>query len=150
MLYFAYGSNMDPMRMQERGIRWTGRKPAVLERYRLSFSKIALYSKGAGAATIVPDGKAVVEGVLYDISDSDLQRLDEYEGFPDQYDRIQVRLLTGEGTVVEAVTYMAQPHRIREGLRPTASYLQHLLAARDTMSELNYQTIANQPIMEDA
>jgi gamma-glutamylcyclotransferase len=46
-----------------------------------------------------------VPGAVYEISDKDLNRLDKYEGFPNDYNRIKVIVFDEDGTAMEAVTY---------------------------------------------
>jgi gamma-glutamylcyclotransferase (GGCT)/AIG2-like uncharacterized protein YtfP len=65
-----------------------------------------------GYANIIQDEKSVVEGIIYEISDSDMAKLDCYEGYPFHYDRIKVRVKLDDGQEVKAVTYIAQPDKI--------------------------------------
>jgi gamma-glutamylcyclotransferase len=76
-----------------------------------------------------------VEGVLYEIADSDLSRLDRFEGYPDHYDRLMIKVELDEGQKLEAIIYIAQPDKIAEGLKPSRDYVDHLLAARDILSK---------------
>jgi len=82
MKYFAYGSNMDPKRMKERKIRFSERKHAVLKGFRLEFNKISTRNPNEGYANIVRDEKGIVEGVLYEIRDEDIEKLDSTKDFP--------------------------------------------------------------------
>jgi len=135
MKYFAYGSNMNPERMKKRGIEFSQRRHATLKAYRLEFNKVASRDPKEGYANIVQFENGIVEGVLYDIEDSDLSKLDRYEGYPDHYKRVEVKVQLDDRQGVEAVSYIAQPDRARYGLMPSRDYLSHLLAARDVLSE---------------
>jgi len=135
MRYFAYGSNMDPERMRKRSISFSQRIRAVLEGYRLEFNKVASRNPQEGYANVVKFEKGIVEGVLYEIPDSDLSKLDRFEGYPDHYDRLMIKVQLDDGQKLEAIIYIAQPDRIAEGLKPSRDYLDHLLAARDILSE---------------
>jgi len=135
MKYFAYGSNMDSERVRKRGIRFSQRRHATLKGYRLEFNKVASRDPREGYANIVQYENGIVEGVLYDIEDSDLSRLDRHEGYPDHYQRVEVRVQLDDRQEVEAVTYVAQPDRVRYELMPSRDYLDHLLAAGDILSE---------------
>jgi len=139
--YFAYGSNMNPERMKTRQIFFTQRKRAILRGYRLDFNKIASRNPEEGYANIVEDESATVEGTLYDISDLDISKLDVYEGFPNNYDRIEVDVEIDSGDVNKAVTYVAAPDMIRQGLKPSRDYLCHLLAAKDIVSKTYYNRL---------
>lgn len=89
MLYFAYGSNMNPEQMRERapGHRVIGL--AALRDHRLSFP---LYSNtwGGGVASLQTQHGETVWGVLFDVSADDLASLDQYEGFRGEGDQHNV------------------------------------------------------------
>jgi gamma-glutamylcyclotransferase len=135
MRYFAYGSNMDPERMRKGSISFSQRIRAVLKGYRLEFNKVASRNPQEGYANAVKFEEGIVEGVLYEIPDSDLSRLDRFEGYPDHYDRVMIKVELNDGQKLEAIIYIAQRDRIAEGLKPSRDYLDHLLAARDILSE---------------
>ncbi|MEW6574370.1 MAG: gamma-glutamylcyclotransferase family protein [Bacillota bacterium] len=145
--YFAYGSNMDAARMRERlkdvgG--WQERVPAVLTGWRLAFNKVAGQNPHHGFANIVPAAGEKVEGCLYRLPEAALEALDRYEGVPDHYVRREVtvkRRDTGES--LAAVTYVAQSERVREGLKPSREYLQHLLAGEECLSQEYFQRLRN-------
>ena len=148
MKFFAYGSNMNDERMRERNISFSQRKHATLKGYSLKFNKMASSNPKEGYANIVPDEKGVVEGVLYEISNSDLSNLDKYEGFCNHYNRIKVKVQLDDGQEPEAVTYVAQPHKVREGLRPSRNYLNHLLAAKNFLPESYYRRLESQETLD--
>ncbi|MCX7929029.1 MAG: gamma-glutamylcyclotransferase, partial [Patescibacteria group bacterium] len=74
------------------GIIFSTRERAVLEGYRLLFNKVASRNSKAGYANIVPDHTGVVEGVLYEIDERDLEKLDKYEEYPSHYGRLKVKV----------------------------------------------------------
>jgi hypothetical protein len=81
-----------------------------------------------------------VEGILYEIIDDDLERLDGSERYPDHYDRIEVTVETDEGHE-RCCTYRAQPDMVRAGLKPSRNYLNHILAAGDFLSRQYYEAL---------
>lgn len=137
MYYFAYGSNMDKQRMKERKITFSDveRRAAHLSGYHLEFNKVANDNPLEGYANIVPDGSGLVEGVLYNIDAASLPKLDKCEGYPDEYLKISIKvLLPSDGQKVCAITYIANPKKIGEGLKPRRCYLEYLLAGEDFLS----------------
>ncbi len=139
MRHFAYGSNMNLQRLRSRDIVPSGQEHAVLEGYVLRFNKQASRNPDEGYANVVPDPQGTVEGVLYEISESDMAELDGHEGYPDHYDKQSLTVKLEEDTEVEAIVYVARPVQVRDGLRPTREYLDHLLAARDLLSDSYYE-----------
>jgi len=134
MYYFAYGSNMNPERMKERDVSFTMMKKAVLKGYRLQFNKLASGNPSEGYANIEPWDKGIVEGILYDISEADIKKLDKHEGYPAHYSRINLKVKLKDSDELEAVVYIAQADRVKEGLKPRRAYLQHLLAGEKLLS----------------
>lgn len=135
MWYFAYGSNMSKNRMRSRNVRFSKRRHAVLKGWRLEFNKIASHNRREGYANIVRDENSTVEGVLYEIPDSDLQKLDQCEGYPSHYNRIEVEVQLDNGSKVRALTYVANPEKVKSGLKPSKEYLSYLLEGSDLLSE---------------
>ena len=135
MLYFAYGSNLDPdqMRVRAPDARVVGL--GLLRDYRLTFPLRSL-SWGGGAAGVTHAHGGEVWGVLYELSDSDLASLDAHEGWHgagnhhNTYDRDLATVdLTrpDDGSVprrVRATTYFA---RNLNPTPPTREYLDAML-----------------------
>jgi gamma-glutamylcyclotransferase (GGCT)/AIG2-like uncharacterized protein YtfP len=135
MLYFAYGSNLDPDQMRKRcpDSRVVGL--AELHDYRLTFP---LYSEhwGGGAAGVHHAHGSTVWGVLYELSDADLAALDTIEGWKSPgdhhnlYDRdLATVVLTraDDGSIprrVRAYTYFA---RTLNPSPPSRRYMDTLL-----------------------
>ena len=137
MYYFAYGSNMDEQRMKiERKISFSMRCAAHIYGYRLKFNKVAKDNALKGYANIVVDDSGLVEGALYDIDMTSLPCLDKCEGYHEHYLHIPIKvLLPSDGKEVCAITYIANPDKIRDGLKPSKEYLCHLLAGKDVLSK---------------
>ena len=85
-------------------------------------------------ANIMECPERVVEGMLYDIEDAGLAKLDYYEGYPREYRRLTVAVETKMGNFAGVIAYKATEKRERTGLVPPRTYVQHLLAARDVLS----------------
>src|SRR5271154_2333937 len=97
-LYFAYGSNMDVEAMSVRCPRSKPLGVARLMRHRLAVMR-------EGWLTAARDGRAHVEGVLWDVALADMGALDSYEGL-------------GEGLYVKA----AQPVVAASGAKRALIY----------------------------
>ena len=99
VLYFAYGSNLNPKRIRHRCPTAVTFRAAKLHDYKIVER---LY------ADIDFELDAVVSGVLYCISQRDLFTLDTYEGCPRVYRRIWVEV-DCEGETFVAATYQMTP-----------------------------------------
>lgn len=133
--YFAYGSNMDPARVVDRGIRYTQISSAVLADYVLRFNKRSRNQKGAGHANIVVELGGRVEGVLYQLeSPNEIEKMDVFEHVPTNYTREVVSVETQTDTL-DVWTYFANPEVVLSGLKPPRWYLAHLLSGRAYLSD---------------
>jgi gamma-glutamylcyclotransferase (GGCT)/AIG2-like uncharacterized protein YtfP len=62
-----------------------------------------------GFATIVPDPASTVWGILWDLTDEDVARLDRYEGVAQgSYHKETVSVIDTTGVVTEALVYIAR------------------------------------------
>jgi gamma-glutamylcyclotransferase (GGCT)/AIG2-like uncharacterized protein YtfP len=92
MLYFAYGSNLNPEQMLRRcpGHKVVGM--AALRDHKLVFP-LTSHDWGGGVAGLVPSHGPNVWGIVHELNEADLASLDRYEGYqgPDDqhnlYDR---------------------------------------------------------------
>ncbi len=148
--YFAYGSNMNPQRMRDRGVGFEALCPARLPGMALRFNKRAHQNPLMAYANIGHAPGEVVEGLLYRLScPQQILRLDPFEGTPVRYSR-EVFLLESEMGRVPAWVYVANAAWVEEGLRPARWYLQHLLAGEAWLSPAYHRQLASQCCLEDA
>ena len=133
--YFAYGSNMDPRRVTERGIGYDRVAGARAPGFTVRFEKRSRLQAGAGHANLAyRGGGGAAEGVLYRlIDDGEIAKMDPYEGVPVQYSREPVRVVAESGAVW-AWTYFANPAVIAPNLRPPRWYVAHMIAGERYLS----------------
>ena len=118
-LYAAYGSNMDPAQMAERCPHSPRAGTGWLDGWRLTFGGEAIGWEGA-LATVVEEEGAAVFVVLYEVSDSDEEALDHWDGATlGYYSKVRVRVATLDGDVL-AWLYVLNDY---EGGLPSARYL---------------------------
>lgn len=146
MKYFSYGSNMSQNRMEVRGLTPTYKQVAYLDGYEFIINKRSYKNPGIGYANVKENKGSVVEGILYDIRDSDILLLDRFEGAPKHYDRKILNLRLSNGEIVEGVVYIANfgwtsPRR----LKTTPEYKNFILEGKDYISK-NYYDFLNESI----
>jgi len=118
-LYAAYGSNMDPTQMIARCPHSPQRGTGWLEGWRLAFGGEDIGWEGA-LATVVEEAGQRVFVVLYEVSPTDEQALDQWDGASlGYYRRAKVRVATLDGDVL-AWLYVLNAY---EGGLPAARYL---------------------------
>jgi len=157
---------MNPDRVRERGIRFEHASGARLAGYALAFDKTSKHHQGVGHANLVFAPERWVEGVLYWlISPAEIEKMDPFERTPINYSReaIRVEVRTPElprdtpvddpvvadtVTSVSSWTYFANPSVRRPDLVPPRSYLNHLLAGRQFLSDEYYRMLESWPCEE--
>jgi len=80
MLYFAYGSNMDPEQMRQRCPNAEVAGIGFAADHSLCFPRLST-RRACGVASLRPHPGQAAWGVLYRLGEGDLARLDECEGF---------------------------------------------------------------------
>jgi gamma-glutamylcyclotransferase (GGCT)/AIG2-like uncharacterized protein YtfP len=123
MLYFAYGSNMDPGQMAERtpGARALG--AARLSGYRLTFTRDSP-AFGGGVGQIAVDPGDEVWGVLWDLEPEHLESLDAYEAVElGVYTRERAKVAY-DGAEAEAAVYIAVKTDFK---KPSKKYMSALI-----------------------
>ena len=92
MNYFAYGSNMDVRQM-------AFRCPDAVILGSASLAAHAFLINTRGFATVIPAANQVVHGVLWEISPTDDESLDRYEGVASGFYRKDIaRVRVKDGT----------------------------------------------------
>lgn len=114
-LMFAYGmnTNQDEMAYRCPGAHSLGHARLIDHAFRF-----------ATHADVVPCAGSYVDGVLWSITEQDLDHLDQLEGYPTYYGRSQVRVSQGS-RIFLAVCYSMQPGR--SDSPPSNSYMNMVL-----------------------
>ena len=137
--YFAYGSNMLPSRLFDRDIAISSFKPVKLQHYELTFNKKSKKDPKVGFANIVPKWGSSVEGVLFQMEESELIKLDKFEGYPEHYQRLIVGpiIFTDEiANNTSAITYVSTvKYSSKENLPVTEQYASYLIKGSMILSE---------------
>ena len=136
MLYFAYGANMDPEILRERGVEPNVVCAGKVRPVRLVFHKPG--DDGTGKADLQDHRGSTVEGIIYDVPEASLASLDVYEGVErGHYRRQLIRVQTSRGEL-DCHAYRAA--KFKSGLKPSRAYLDALIrgAAAHRLSE-DYQ-----------
>ncbi len=120
MYYFAYGSNLNRKQMLERCPESKPKFIATLPNYQLVFVGWSRQWRG-GVASIKPFRGGKVLGAIYEVSDRDLRRLDSYEGYPRNYNKLNVTVFNEDGEPIQAITYIKAGQS--EEAQPSPQYL---------------------------
>ncbi len=128
-LYFAYGSNQDENQMKDRCpcSKLVGK--AVLKDYKLAYTFKCLTHQ-TGCADILKSKGDEVWGLLYEVCECDLKRLDGFEKHPAGYRRFAVTVLDEFGKEREAEVYEVV-EKIEGDVAPSQKYHDILINASE-------------------
>ena len=79
LLYFAFGSNMLSSQMQARCPGASFHSTVRVDSYELCFPMISFTRGGMGVSSIRRNKDAYVEGIVYNLTENDIARMDRYE-----------------------------------------------------------------------
>ena len=112
------------------------RNPRVgkLEGYQFAFtkksnwdSKLSRASRINGKANVSENNDSMVWGVLLDLTESEVEKMDDSEGTESgHYFRKTVEVITDSG-IVKAITYVAHDDKLIPNTAPLEWYLNHVL-----------------------
>lgn len=122
IMYFAYGSNMDSNRLHNRIGDVSSSERAYLSRFQFQYNKLS-YKLDRVYANIMPENHSVVWGVLIEVDEAQLDKLDDDEGVENgHYRREKVTVVTDQNIEIEALTYVSEEKWVRSGLQPKEVY----------------------------
>ncbi len=104
--YIAYGSNLNIAQMKHRCPDAKIIGTSMLKGWQLLFKG----SKTGSYLTIERKDGSNVPIAVWEVSESDVRKLDRYEGYPDFYYKQNV-LLTGAGKLMDAFVYIMHENR---------------------------------------
>ena len=120
MYYFAYGSYLNKKLMLERCPDSEPKFTANLPNYNLVFVGWSRQWRG-GLVSIRPFRGERILGAIYEVSDRDLRRLDSYQGYPNNYTRLNITVFDEGGEPIKAITYIKSGQS--EEAQPSKEYL---------------------------
>jgi Gamma-glutamyl cyclotransferase, AIG2-like len=151
--WFAYDEMMNPEVIKESGLKYEAAFSVSLSAYKLVFNKIPMDNGGKeklGLANITPtmDNLGMMEGVLYEMLEENVPKLDALYHHPDEYQRKKMRFTKHDFTFVEGIVYIAQKNRTQNGLMPSKGMLKHYKGCRKILTKLYLSKLLIRPAIE--
>ncbi|PCI58357.1 MAG: gamma-glutamylcyclotransferase [Gammaproteobacteria bacterium] len=140
MKYFAYGSNMSILRLQERVPSAKKLEVVTLKSHQLRFNMNGDDGSGKCNAFQTNNNEDTVIGALFEIDTNEKGALDRAESLGFGYDEKLVYVQNKSGEVFEALTYYAI--KIDASLKPYSWYLNHVvIGAKETKVPTDYLVV---------
>lgn len=151
--WFTYDTLMDPSVFKAHGLECNAAFSVTLSAHKLAFNKIPLDNGGVenlGLPNIVPTNSnlGMMEGILYEIEESFLPRLDEIYKYPDEYLRKKMRFTKHDFTLISGFVYIAHSDRTKDGLMPDKATLKHYRACKKNLTMLYLSRLMNTPTVD--
>jgi gamma-glutamylcyclotransferase (GGCT)/AIG2-like uncharacterized protein YtfP len=126
IIYAAYGSNMSQTQMAIRCPESRLLTAGWLPGFKLVFDSFSSKWNGAVADVETTGDSAMVPVVLYDVTLRDLDKLDDFEGYPTKYNRRTMKVITKGGQRLDAQVYYLMNNHKGSYDDPSASYFKQI------------------------
>ena len=145
---FAYNELINEDYFKEKGFEYIDKVTVTLSAQRIVFNRLPLEGEGIegqGLPNIepTPNNAGMMEGMLYDMYDTFLPKLDEFHGYPKESNRKVMDLNAHDFHTVRGIVYFAQPDRIGDKLKPSKALMKLFRKSRKEMTMLHFARLMN-------
>ncbi len=151
--FFAYGELMNEAHFREQGLDYKAKSSVTLSAWRIVFNKIptdADAPPGLGLANIepTPNNAGMMFGILYEMDETYLPRLDEIHQAPEEYQRKVVRFTQHDFNMTNGLVYVARQEKTKSGLKPSKAMLKTLKGAKQGLTMLYFSKLMITPTID--
>ena len=144
---FTYNELLNVDFFKEKGFEYLDKVTVTLSAQRIVFNRLPPEGTGIDGQGLpniepTPNNAGMMEGVLYDMHDTFLPKLDEFHGYPKECNRKLMDLNAHDFHTVRGIVYYAQPNRIAEKLKPSKELMKLYRKSRKEHSCLLYTSDA--------
>jgi len=145
---FAYNELINEDYFKDKGFEYIDKVTVTLSAQRIVFNRLPLEGEGIegqGLPNIepTPNNAGMMEGMLYDMYDTFLPKLDEFHGYPKECNRKVMDLNAHDFHTVRGIVYFAQPNRIGDKLKPSKALMKLFKKSRKEMTMLYFARLMN-------
>ena len=145
---FSYNELLNEDFFKENGFEYIDKLTVSLSAQRIVFNRIPPEGTGIDGQGLpniepTPNNAGMMEGVLYDMDDTFLPKLDEFHGYPKECTRKLMDLNAHDFHTVRGIVYFAQPNRIAEKLKPSKELMKLYRKSRKEHSMLYFARLMN-------
>ena len=145
---FTYNELLNEDYFKEMGFDYIEKVTVTLSAQRLVFNRLPPEGtgiEGQGLPNIepTPNNAGMMEGVLYEMYDTFLSKLDEFHGYPTECNRKLMDLNRHDFNTVRGIIYIAQPDKIGEKLKPSKTLMKLYRKSRKEHTMLYFARLMN-------
>ena len=145
---FSYNELLNEDFFKEKGFEYIDKLTVSLSAQRIVFNRTPPEGTGIDGQGLpniepTPNNAGMMEGVLYDMDDTFLPKLDEFHGYPKECTRKLMDLNAHDFHTLRGIVYFAQPNRIAEKLKPSKELMKLYRKSRKEHSMLYFARLMN-------
>jgi len=145
---FAYNELINEDYFKEKDFEYIDKVTVTLSAQRIVFNRLPLEGEGIegqGLPNIepTPNNAGMMEGMLYDMHDTFLPKLDAFHGYPKECNRKVMDLNAHDFHTVRGIVFFAQPDRIGDKLKPSKALMKLFRKSRKEMTMLYFARLMN-------
>ena len=145
---FTYNELLNEDYFKEMGFDYIEKVTVTLSAQRLVFNRFPPKGtgiEGQGLPNIepTPNNAGMMEGVLYEMNDTFLPKLDEFHGYPTECSRKLMDLNRHDFNTVRGIIYFAQPDKIGDKLKPSKALMKLYRKSRKEHTMLYFARLMN-------
>ena len=146
--FFAYNELINENYFKEAGFEFIEKVTVTLSAQRIVFNRLPpeksdIENRGLPNIEPTPDNAGMMEGVLYEMQDTFLPKLDKFHDYPKECNRKLMNLNRHDFTTVRGIVYFAQPDKIGENLKPSKALMKLYRASKKEMTMLYFARLMN-------
>ena len=146
--FFAYNELINENYFKEAGFEFIEKVTVTLSAQRIVFNRLPLEQNDIGSQGLpniepTPDSAGMMEGVLYEMQDIFLPKLNEFHGYPKECNRKLMDLNRHDFNTVKGIVYYAQPDKIGKNLKPSKALMKLFRNSRKEFSMLYFARLMN-------
>ena len=151
--FFAYGKLMNEDYFKEQGLEYFAKSEVTLSAWKVVFDKIPTDEnapEGLGWENIEPthDNAGMTFGILYELDESFVPKLDALYEAPKEYQRKVMRFTKHDFNMTNALVYVARPERTQKKLKPDKATMKILKKAKKAMPMLYFSRLMTTPTLD--
>ena len=135
---------------KEHGLESLSKTSVTLSAHKRVFNKIPINNGGLeelGFANVEPtdDNLGMMIGVLHEMDEYILPRLDEIYQYPEEYTRRVMQFQRHDFTPAKGFIYVAAVEKTKLGLKPSKAMMKNFRGAKKVMDMLHFARLMNTP-----
>ena len=143
---YLYDEMMNEGVFKKHGVEFLSKYSVTLSAYKRVFNKIPADNvglEGLGHANVVPtdDNLGMLIGVMYELDESQIPKLDAFYHHPQEYNRRIMTFQRHDFTPTKGFIYIAPLEKTQSGLKPSKAMMKQFKGAKKSLDMLQFSRL---------